>query len=128
MCIRDSHDADPAVAELLRLADEVGELGPGGGLSGGEAHLLGAAVLLEDPADPLGRHRGVVDVAALAVFLHAEDAVVVADGPYREVDAFLLRLDALDDRTQDQGASPLIVIQGPCLVNSSLAVLRSGPS
>jgi hypothetical protein len=91
------HHADAAVAQLLGPLHEVGKLGAGGGLAAGEAHLLGAAVLLEDPADALGRHRAVVDLARVAVFLHAEDAVVVADRADGDVQPLFLRLDALDD-------------------------------
>ena len=91
------HHADAAVAERFGPADELGQLGARRRLARGEAHLLGAAVALEDPADAIGRHRRVVDVAAVAVFFHAEDAVVVADGADRDVDALVLRREAFDD-------------------------------
>ncbi len=92
------HHADAAEAELSRPLHEVGQLGPGGGLAAREADLFGAAVLLEDPAHPVGGHGAVVDLAGVAVFLHAEDAVVVAHRADRDVQALFLRLHALDDR------------------------------
>src|SRR5690606_18795414 len=50
-------------------------------------HLLEGAVLAEDPAHGLVGGGGVDDVAAVAILLHAEDAVVVADRAGEDVDA-----------------------------------------
>ena len=92
------HHADAAVAARLGPRGELGELGARRRLAGGEAHLLGAAVTVEHPEDALGSHRGVVHVAAVAVLLHAEDAVVIADRADGDVQALCSPREALGDR------------------------------
>jgi hypothetical protein len=91
------HDADFRVPEGLGHVDEVGELVAGRRFARREAHFEGAAALFEDPADAIDGHGGVVDVPAVAVFFHAEDAVVVADGADRDVNALVSGRETFGD-------------------------------
>jgi hypothetical protein len=61
--------------------------------------------LFEDPADAIGGHGGVVDVPAVAIFFHAEDAIVVADGANRDVDAFISGFEPFCDGGLDGGGT-----------------------
>jgi hypothetical protein len=66
-------------------------------------------VRLQDPAHAVGRHGGVVDVPAVAIFLHAEDAVVVADRADGDVNALLLAGEAFEDGgLSDHGAARIV--------------------
>ncbi len=97
------HDADLRIAERFGHADEIGQFGTRGGFARREANFGSSATLFQDPADPIDGHGGIVDVAAVAIFFHAEDAVVVADGADRDVNAFVAGFETFGDGRCDTG-------------------------
>jgi len=83
------HDADLLVPKRFGHPHEIRQFRARRGFARGKTNFGSSAALFENPADALDRHGRVVHIAAVAIFLHAEDAIVVADRADRDVDAFV---------------------------------------
>lgn len=104
------HDADPPKTQAFCPADEFWKLWAGRGFARGKAHFFRIPVVFKNPPDALPGHGRVVDVAAVPVFFHAEDAIVVAYRADGYVNAFRLILKPFNDAGLGHRATPVNAI------------------